>query len=715
MAACWLGFGCSSGGSAAGGDAGELSNAEVGQPDADGRGVGEVKDLGADRAPGWDSRGDARADGTADAAPDGTVDVPAPGVADAGAEFPDAAHDAAHDAQPDVADAGLLDLPDSGPEADAGSGNELADKWPLGTVTRVCGDGLLAEMDSPSGPFGILVVRGEHYEMGLQAGCLIGDRVGQFYDSFMSYFLAEVEGAAAEMGLDPDAVAVLLASMMENLWAHMAPYVPAEQLDEIAGFHDAVMGDPALAAFWPGSTPEQGLRALVLLSNLSDLDWSGSTEEVLEKLSSGMSAEAADYYEAIASAGKSGDAWDLCAAASAAGAVSPGRMAELFSRVLPFRTSCSFFAAWGERTQDQHLLGSRNLDWSTDTGISALKGISIYGPADGHAHATIGYLGFVGALAGMSERGVVVSEVGSESVMERLGGEPWTVKFREVLEQADDLDEGIALATGTHPDSVLRPPTIGYNWMIAYGDPPSGGFSGAAALETNAAFAGVHRQGFDCDPSSQLVHFDAAGAASAAWTDAAQPFLANLEAEAVEVDDQANPRFFAVDAEGEVALDGDGCPVAQDPSGAPFSTGRVLPCAVYRGDEAMMHGIRRWQKAANGPQSGDGLMCHAGSYRNRYLVMHDLVSAYETGEAYQHDGHVWAEAAGQKVAMGIDEAETVARAAALGSNVLSVAYDATGLTVRVSWETGSGDGWQAASEHDYVTIDLGQAFSLLAE
>jgi hypothetical protein len=57
--------------------------------------------------------------------------------------------------------------------------------------------------------------------------------------------------------------------------------------------------------------------------------------------------------------------------------------------------------------------------------------------------------------------------------------------------------------------------------------------------------------------------------------------------------------------------------------------------------------------------------------------------------------------------------EAVARAAALGSNVMSIAYDATALSIRVSFETGTGDAWQAAHKHDYLQLDLAPAFELL--
>ena len=65
--------------------------------------------------------------------------------------------------------------------------------------------------------------------------------------------------------------------------------------------------------------------------------------------------------------------------------------------------------------------------------------------------------------------------------------------------------------------------------------------------------------------------------------------------------------------------------------------------------------------------------------------------------------------------MGLPEAEQIARAAAMGSNVMSIAYDATARAIRISYETGSADSWEAAHKHAYTELDLGAAFDLLAQ
>jgi len=597
----------------------------------------------------------------------------------------------------DIPTGDSADVPDTAPDlAPDVPPPALVDVWETGTVVAQCGAGLLALLPTPSGDLRILVVRGSHYDMGYQAGCLVGKDVGQFFDNLVAYFLAEVGDAAAEIGLDPDQSATLLFAMLNNIWLHVAPFVSDEYMQEIAGFEAAVFDEPDNLAAWGETKPEWALRALILLSNISDLNWSGSLEAVLDKLDTGTSPQLTAFYSEDTAA------------------LVLDRFLQSFRRVgprLPFRTSCSFFAAWGDRTVDNHLLASRNLDWSTDTGISVMKGITIFAPEGEIAHASIGYLGFIGSLAGMNEAGVALSEVGSESVMERLTGQPWTVKFRDILGHASSLEQAVEMATGTADDAV-RPPTIGYNWMAAFGDPPLGLGAAAAAIESNGIVAGVLQGTPDCGQTAQLVHYAQDGSVAQVVSNDEAPFEANLESEAVEINADGEPRLFQVDEEGTIILDDNGNPVPAA-QGKAFPVGKPLSCALFRGDEALVHGVRRWQTASHGPQGGESLLCTSGSYKHRYLVMHDMLEAYESGSSYSHSGVDYIEETGSKTPVGLPQAEQIARAAAMGSNVLSIAYDATALRIRVSWEIGTGDSWEPAHKHDYIEIDLHSIFQML--
>ena len=100
-------------------------------------------------------------------------------------------------------------------------------------------------------------------------------------------------------------------------------------------------------------------------------------------------------------------------------------------------------------------------------------------------------------------------------------------------------------------------------------------------------------------------------------------------------------------------------------------------------------------------------MTTSGSYRNRYLVMHDMVQAFGTGAPYERNGEVVIEDnGGQPVPIGLTQGAMIANQAAMSSNILSVIYDATGLKLYVSYETGTGPSWLPASKSPYAELDL---------
>lgn len=85
---------------------------------------------------------------------------------------------------------------------------------------------------------------------------------------------------------------------------------------------------------------------------------------------------------------------------------------------------CSMMAVWGSRTEGGDLYSCRNLDWASNTGINKHKLVTVFRPNDGAiAHATYGFSGIFGALAGSSAQGLSVHEANLEQrVGERKGG-----------------------------------------------------------------------------------------------------------------------------------------------------------------------------------------------------------------------------------------------------------------------------------------------------
>jgi len=124
---------------------------------------------------------------------------------------------------------------------------------------------------------------------------------------------------------------------------------------------------------------------------------------------------------------------------------------------------CSMFGVWGSRTNDTSLYTCRNLDWNTDTGIARAKLISVYHPNDGkYTHATCGFAGMIGALAGMSSKGITVHEANLEENEETFFGLPFVMRLRWVMENAANLEEAQAIWEETNN-------TVGFNHMVGSG------------------------------------------------------------------------------------------------------------------------------------------------------------------------------------------------------------------------------------------------------
>lgn len=142
---------------------------------------------------------------------------------------------------------------------------------------------------------------------------------------------------------------------------------------------------------------------------------------------------------------------------------------------LPDLTSigCASFAAAGPATADGRLIHMRNLDWSIRSDVQKHAALFVVHPKKGRAFVNIGWLGFIGVISGVSEKGISVAEIGAESAEASLDGIPMPFLQRRILEEADDLKQAVALIrTG--------PRTVGYNYVLA--DAPR---KEAVALETN--------------------------------------------------------------------------------------------------------------------------------------------------------------------------------------------------------------------------------------
>ncbi len=563
-------------------------------------------------------------------------------------------------------------------------------EWRLGEVVDTEGCGTLARLPGPWGDdLWIVRVQGTPYEMGYQYGRLLGPTMEEMWDTYMGSL---AEGAEVSED-DDDTLMELIGELLDLGWEwfepHISPRFHRELEGVVAGMKDSGVTDPEMEAM-----PRRiiTLVELAMSSQLSLDDLSGITS----LLNHGVSRALREYYD------------EQPAAVSKQVQSLVNRLSELqIERIFP-PLQCSFYAAWGDRTDHGGLYATRNMDFTPDTGIGRFASIAVFVPNDGIPYTSISWVGAnLGGLAGMSREGLTISAVGASSPLERIDTQPALFKAREVLEGSVNLEEAMSYMDNTVDDGFTRAPTIGYNALVAWGDPRGGGASaGGLMLENNGLSSGAFLHHSDCSVDTMLVRFDRDGTA-VTHTPGSRPEKVNTEAEAVEIDANANPLLFAHDGT-DYILDDDGNYI-EDPDGMPLRTGYPLPCALYRGDEALAHGVRMHQYACNGPQrENPGLMVRGGSYRNRYTPMREMTEAWEAGEAWSWDGEEIIPCNdGVPAPVTMDGAEAVSRVAAMRSNTWDVVYDATDLVMRLSYESGTGDDWVAASDQpEFLEVSL---------
>jgi hypothetical protein len=319
--------------------------------------------------------------------------------------------------------------------------------------------------------------------------------------------------------------------------------------------------------------------------------------------------------------------------------------------------SCTLFAVWGSRTIGGKMLALRNLDWVSQTGMHEDRLVTVYQPEDRFAFVTMDYAGVGGGLAGMNERGISFSEIGAFSIREELDGTPWIFIARQVLEDSDNLEDAMAIVQRARH-------TIGYNYMVADGDPEH---YGAAAFRPRAA---VFETNFEC----------------------CETFL----------DD--DPKEHEANWAG--------------PQGNTIHYGLPLKEAVARADMAFGKRTRALQATDNGPgePANDGNPLTGPTYLECHKPIHDLIRAYETGAEYVYPlrGAKILEA-GKPRKIGAEEALTIAATVAHNTeklaesdwNVMSVVYAPTDLDFWVAYESRDAAGnWKNAPDSGYMRFNL---------
>lgn len=570
--------------------------------------------------------------------------------------------------------------------------------WSLGTVQGWIDQGVLAKVDAPFGPLLILKVQGSHYKMGYQYGYLLAHRITKMWNEVFKPYVGQ------ELGMEPELAMSIFASFLDQGWDHVKHNIPKNYEDEF----DGILAG-ATAAGHP--EPESVLKIVIRIMMVGEV--AGAIGDDIAAMSSFFSSGRSPAYQEYF--GLTDASWDRKAMerlASLDSALAPSLLSPKLTRLLP-RISCSFFAAWGDRTRGGQI-ASRVMDWAGDIGLKDAALVTLFIPDGAAAHVTVGWVGFLGALAGMSERGLALSAVEASSVHMHIHSEPMVLRAREILESATSLQSALPYFTNQVGDGINRPTTIGANAMLAFGDPAGGGSAAEAiALELSGIFASLYRMGPypGCAASASLYEFALDGKVENVWNNREHADRANQEDRSYEVDKEGKVRTFKVDGQGAFVRDNDGL-LIEDPNGQPFRTGYPLPCALYRADTAFNAGVRRWQLAANGPQHNRAnTLAHlAGSYRTRYRPHYDMLDAYYKGAPFEWEGQtIIPDRGGTKRPVGVEEAIAITKVVGMkNSNVFSVIYDTTNLVLWVAFESGTGPSWSKASDNGFQKLDLSE-------
>jgi hypothetical protein len=149
---------------------------------------------------------------------------------------------------------------------------------------------------------------------------------------------------------------------------------------------------------------------------------------------------------------------------------------------IPEMFHCSGFALAGSATRDGTLYHGRILDYACDWRLQEHAVLTVAEPDGLIPFVNVTYAGFIGSVTGMNRGHISIGEMGGRG-LGHWEGVPMAILVRMVLEEADSLDEAIAVFRD-------HPRTCEYYYVIADGDTGQ-----AAGLEASWDVFGVVRMG----------------------------------------------------------------------------------------------------------------------------------------------------------------------------------------------------------------------------
>ncbi|GGH38434.1 acyl-CoA:6-aminopenicillanic acid acyl-transferase [Mangrovimonas yunxiaonensis] len=107
---------------------------------------------------------------------------------------------------------------------------------------------------------------------------------------------------------------------------------------------------------------------------------------------------------------------------------------------------CSSFAAWGDKSEDGHLIIGRNFDFYAGDAFSKEKIIAFVSPTNGHKFMSVTWPGMIGVVSGMNDAGLTVTINAGKSKIPLVAKTPISIVTREILQYASNIEEAIAIA-----------------------------------------------------------------------------------------------------------------------------------------------------------------------------------------------------------------------------------------------------------------------------
>jgi len=131
-----------------------------------------------------------------------------------------------------------------------------------------------------------------------------------------------------------------------------------------------------------------------------------------------------------------------CRAMAAAAGIS--ERDALCGNFFPELFHCSGVAVRGKASADGHVVHARVLDYMRDINLQKYTVLQVFIPSNEIPWVSVGYASFLGTVTAMNARGVAIGEMGGRGE-QRWNGVPMTFLMREIAEQADSVDQALAI------------------------------------------------------------------------------------------------------------------------------------------------------------------------------------------------------------------------------------------------------------------------------